>query len=589
MRRKWNLVIPAIVFLLACRAVSFPIFFSSPPASPSPLPTVAAKPSSTVPAARLSPTPYTPRDESFLVLLHPDGELYVGDLVSLEIIALPGASLDERPTHVQVSGSSGIEIDQTSFGPYGIAKRYQATLFWAWDTAGLEPGEHTLTFSIHPVGPRWTQTVTLLPSNAMPKTESQAHWTLLESACCVVYTITGTAAERDLPLLIEEVSEQAHYASQSLGFDFEEPVPIVFLPRVMGHGGFSSEEISISYLDRNYAGSSLEMVLRHEIIHQLDSRLGGELRPTLLVEGLAVYLSGGHFKAEELMPRAAALLELEWYLPLVTLVEDFYLSQHEISYMEAGSLVEYMVETWGWEAFSNFYRDIHPVPVPTKDSDRDERVESSDQTRALEVALQAHFNLTLSDLEGRFLKTLGAQPLTPSVREDVRLTVGFYDTVRRYQQTFDPSSYFLTAWLPDVLQMRQRGIVADYLRHPSTLENLALETLLVTADSQLRAANYTKTGQVLDAINTVLDAVDQGNLDPFSVHALAADYFSIVRSLEALGYQPHRIQLNDNLAQVWVSTTGPNVVEVELIRDGNEWVIGGGDQQTTQNRLTWTP
>lgn len=573
MGSKRILVIPLVIFLLACRAL-YPSFFSSPSASPSPLPTVSAQPSSTVPATRLTPTHVSPPDEPFLVRMHPDGELYVGDLVSVEIIALSGANQDERTTQVQVDGPGGIELGRSDFGPYGIARRYQATLFWAWDTAGLEPGEHTLTFSIQPVGPRWTQSVTLLPASAVPQTESQAQWTMFESACCVVYTITGTAAERDMPLLMEQVSEQARYASQNLETDFDGSIPIVFIPRVLGHGGFSGGEISISYLDRNYAGSSPKMVLRHEMIHQLDSRLGGELRPTLLVEGLAVYLSGGHFKTEEMMPRAAALLELEWYLPLVPLMEDFYLSQHEIGYMEAGSLVEYMVETWGWEAFSNFYRDIHPRPVPTTGLDREPWVETNGQARAMDAALRAHFNLTLSDLEKRFLRALRAQPLTPSVREDVRLSVRFYDTVRRYQQIFDPSSYFLTAWLPDGPQMRQRGIVADYLRHPSASENLALETLLVTADSQLRASNYTKTGLVLDAINAVLDAVDQGNPKPFSVHSLAVDYFSIVQTLEARGYQPHRIQLNENSARVWVSTTGPDVYEVELIREGDEWVSG---------------
>ena len=75
--------------------------------------------------------------------------------------------------------------------------------------------------------------------------------------------------------------------------------------------GLQSDGIWVSYLDRNYAGSNSEIVFHHEMVHVLDSRLGGELRPTILVEGLAVYLSGGHFKYEPLIPRAAALLPAE--------------------------------------------------------------------------------------------------------------------------------------------------------------------------------------------------------------------------------------------------------------------------------------
>ena len=93
-----------------------------------------------------------------------------------------------------------------------------------------------------------------------------------------------------------------------IGGDFSEPLVVTLMPRVLGQGGFASSEMYISFLDRNYAGNMLEMVLHHEMVHILDNRLGGEMRPTILIEGLAVYLSGGHYKLEDLIPRAAALL-----------------------------------------------------------------------------------------------------------------------------------------------------------------------------------------------------------------------------------------------------------------------------------------
>ena len=148
-----------------------------------------------------------------------------------------------------------------------------------------------------------------------------------------------------------------------MGIQFTAPITITLMSRVLGHGGFASQDIDISYLDRNYAGSDFGLVLHHEMIHILDGRLGGDFRPSLLVEGLAVYETGGHFKKEPLMPRAAALLPgetgLGWYIPLAELADNFYLSQHEIGYLEGATLIEYMVNTWGWDAFSSFYRDIH--------------------------------------------------------------------------------------------------------------------------------------------------------------------------------------------------------------------------------------
>ncbi len=78
-----------------------------------------------------------------------------------------------------------------------------------------------------------------------------------------------------------------------------------------------------------------------------------------------------------------------------------------------------------------------------------------------------------------------AQSFTNDERTDLRLTVGFFDTVRRYQKALDPSAYFLTAWLPDGSVMRQRGIVADFLRHPQKPDNRLMESLFVRAWHEL--------------------------------------------------------------------------------------------------------
>jgi hypothetical protein len=85
--------------------------------------------------------------------------------------------------------------------------------------------------------------------------------------------------------------------------------------------------------------------------------------------------------------------------------------------------------------------------------------------------------------------------------------VDYYDSVRRYQRLLDPSAYFLYAWLPSPALMRQRGIVADFLRRPEAPLNLSLETLLYSADQALLAEEYPLAYRMINSINQVLDRV----------------------------------------------------------------------------------
>lgn len=540
MRRIQLLLAILLVFSFACRAVSPEAFvFPSPTSSPGE--TATARPTQTQASPTLTPrlpsptvTPRPPEatlppvraDSSYTVRLHPDGPLYVGDQVSLEIIPLEQVDTEGRQVQVEVVGEDNelvASLGPAEFGSFGIGGRTQATLWWAWDTSGLQPGDYTLSFSTQPGNHIWTETVALAPAGHVPPPEPEARWAQAESDCCLVSYITGTDVERDLPELLEMLDEQARSATQRLETDFSEAIPITLIPRVIGHGGFASDRISVSYLDRNYAGSEPAVVIHHEMIHLLDGRLGGEFRPTMLVEGLAVYLTGGHFKIEPLMPRAAALLApvdvcvqaraflsaqtreaaaitgpacgLDRYIPFDDLIDDFYFTQHEIGYLQAGALVEFMVAEWGWESFSEFYRDMQPHP-------------SGSQAAAMEAALEEHFGLGLDELEARYLEALRQETLVPELVEDVRLTVWFYDTVRRYQQLLDPSAYFLTAWLPGSEQMRERGIVADYLRRPSLPENLAVEELLIAADRYLRSMDFDRTEQMLIAAEAMLSALE---------------------------------------------------------------------------------
>lgn len=529
----------------------------APASNPSALPTPSGTPIPSATATLSLPTlpPLEGLSETdFTVRYHPDDRLYVGDQVSFEVISPPGVNLEGRVVIIQAGGT---EIARSGFGRFGIAGRMQATFWWVWDTRALAPGEHTLTFSI-PDGPSWTQTVTLLPASDLLYPEPNAHWATAESACCLYYFVTGTEAERDLATLMALADAQAESARAGLGGEFTEAIEVVFLPRVLGHGGFAGGEIYISYLDRNYAGNAPAQVLHHEMVHILDGRAGGALRPVMLVEGLAVYLSGGHFKPEPLLPRAAEVVDLGWYLELGPLADDFYNAQHEISYLQAAALIEFMVNRWGWQAFDAFYRDIHDHP-------------SQLQSAAINQALTVHFGLTLDQLEAQFLEALHGMPDDAALEDDVRLTVAFYDTVRRYQQALDPSAYFLTAWLPGVHDLIERGIVADLVRHPSAPENLALETLLVQADAALRAGEYDRSAAAVEAVNAVLDAYAAGDPAPFYAHPLATDYLAVVLAALERGYLPQQIALEGETATVWARRDSAVLMEVVFVRSAQGW------------------
>lgn len=425
------------------------------------------------------------------VISHPDGNLYVGDQVSFEVL-VPSSSSDNS-TSVEVA-YAGHKLGSAPFASHGIGGRDQATLWWVWNTRGLEPGSYTLTFTRFPGNTAWTRTYKLHPARQVPPPEPQAHWITTTTVCCNLYYISGTAAERDIVLLGEEADQQSAAVSAQLNTTLSQRIDIVFMSRVVGHGGFTLDAVYVSYLDNNYIGNDMPILFHHEFVHYYDSSLGGDYRPSMLEEGLAVYLTGGHFKPEPLGQRAAALLDLGWYIPLSTIANDFYSQQHDVAYLEAGSLIKYLIETYGWNAFDQFYRSIH---APNNQSVAD----------VMDSALHEHFGISFMDLENVYLVYLHSQSVTTDIRTDLQLTVTFFDTVRRYQELLDPSAYFLTAWLPDGSIMRQHGIVADFLRHPEGWENRIFESLLVRSQKELFNGDYPNAEQTLRWTDWLMDII----------------------------------------------------------------------------------
>ncbi len=409
----------------------------------------------------------------YIVRFHPDDALRVGDIISIEVFSTNGQNLQHAKLHV-AEGSK--ELGSADFSDFGQGQ-YRAVLQWVWDTTNASPGNYSLSFSVVPNDINWVQTVRLQESLAG---SGQYKWQTAQNACCEVHYISNTAAERDLDKLLPLLDEKAIQAAAALNTTITSKMQITLVPRLLGHGGFTTDEIVVSYPDTPYTDADFLVIVEHEMVHLLDGKLGGEYRPIIFIEGLAVYLTGGHYYKEPLMPKAAALVDLGRYIPLSYLANNFYPSQHEIGYLEAGALIAYMDQTWGWENFSSFYRDMHPDP-------------RHNDASAIDSALQKHFNITFPQLEDRFLQSLSNQPVIPDLRTSIGLEVDLYDSLRLYQVQLDPSAYYQRLWMPSSKDMRSRMIVADYLRSPEAPVNQLVIGLLRNASQNLRDGQFSKT------------------------------------------------------------------------------------------------
>jgi hypothetical protein len=140
--------------------------------------------------------------------------------------------------------------------------------------------------------------------------------------------------------------------------------------------------------------------------------------------------------------------------------------------------------------------------------------------------------------------------------------------MRQYQEKFDTTAYYLSAWLPSPAEVERLGITADLTRHPETATNIALESLLLSAHAALDARDYDRANGLLDSVIRVLDN-DGTFLDP-----LAGTYLDIVRTTTVMNYQVQQISVDGT--EALVSVTRPNRVELiqlNLILENNSWIL----------------
>jgi hypothetical protein len=495
------------------------------------------------------------------VFIHPGPELYAGDQVTFQFVADLPPFIDSGDVEVVIYvNQEKVVADRLNWRNF--ANEPGGLYPWVWDTTAAD-GRYEISIILDPENkieahaPAITQrqvTLELLVRPAEPA--FQRDWLTVETDCCRVHAINQTAAHRDIEYLAEQVEIAFADASASLQEPLQRQYDVYFIDRVIGQGGYAASSLVISYLDRNYTGLDLPTVLHHEAVHLVDRQFAPNRIP-FLAEGVAVWAAGGHYKPEDLDRRAAALLTAGLYIPLVELVDDFYPSQHEIGYLQAGSFVSYLVTSYGWTAVRDFYANpaYPPAASPT-------------HSDILDFTLQSHFNQTLAEVEANWLAYLAQQRRDPNALPDLQTTIFYYETLRAYQSVYDPSAYFLTAWLPLPEEAQQRGVTADFSRRPEREINIILETMLSAAHRAMYEGDFSRAQAILSSVNRIIDSGGQF-LDP-----LSQNYRQIVQTVAAAGYVAQTVDLQGNQAAV-TAVRAPSLIlqTVNLTLNERNWII----------------
>ena len=562
---RWALCVMGLA-ILACVSPQVALFQPTP--SPTPTPgfspdlltpeaTLAITPVATLPRAEQQPTATaamtaTP-DFAYLtgdIRLYPGPLHYVGDLISMELVVGNGAQLKNEV-------DATISIDRQS--PPIQAKGYLydsplttnvLVLRWVWDTSNLDSGMHQVMVTLPDTGGQEPQKlstyVNLLPASARPPQEVGAKWDVRNTACCTLRFVTHTPAERDVYSLADRANKAVAAVEQKMGFPVaKKPVPLTFIGVEWGNGAYTGDEVVLSYVDRAYVANDFDTVLRHEITHWAMRPYGGH-EPLLLAEGVAVYIAGGHYKPEPMPERGRALVDMDLYIPLTTLTDQFSAQQHETAYIEAGSFVQYLVETYGWGKFLSLYGSDHL---------------DGSGSRWLDEALRLQYQKGLSDVERDYKAWLMKHDAGTQLN-DVRLGIALYNLIRRYQDQYAPYQEALPA-SQDAVDRKQ---TAEFMRQANAPENIALEMVFETAGKQLRAGQYAQLEMTLAAVDAALSSGD------FSQQPVA-DSLAIAKALAAAGYEGQSVDISGDSATAQAIHTWPRLQTVALKRSGDSWTV----------------
>ena len=497
------------------------------------------------------------------IQLFPIPKIISGDRVSFQVQPYVPKELTIENVAVDIY-VDGQVVSADTLGWRNWAGRAQGVYEWVWDSSG-QPGQHEIRVVldgqnlIHEgdedqTNNEATFAIRVGKSSERPLEERDASWITSETDCCVVHAVTRTAAYRDFPELLSLLDSAVSEASSRINEFPEDKLNVYFIERTIGQGGYAGSEMVVVYNDRPYIGGELYELLVHESVHIIDRQFAPQ-RTKFLAEGVAVWVAGGHYQKQDLQQRAAALLAINEYVPLAELANDFYPAQHEIGYLEAGAFVDYLVGRYGWPEVREFYSNTSLSDGPT-------------EADALDANLQRYFGSSLAGIEAAWLAELAA--LSPSEDEiaDLQTTILYYETARAYQTVHDPTAYFRTAWLPHPADVIETGNAADFMRQPDKEENFTVELMLRSAYDAKGERDFGRANVLLESLERYL-AQEGATVDP-----LVASYQNIVHTAVAFGYEPQRVTLAGETAEVLATTaTGNRLFNLDLELQRGDWIL----------------
>ncbi len=368
-----------------------------------------------------------------------------------------------------------------------LTTTYELDYWWlVLDTAG----EIARAGGSVPLGPALQ--VLLAPPPPEPAGIEPA-WVISQTKRFRFHYPANSAAERDrfeIGALAESALDQIQSALET---EFDGQMSIYLVPRVFWQGGaaYGDKVQLISYLDRSYTGVETWSYFTHEGTHALAQDLlqpkeEGDGPDGVLVEGLAVWVSGGHYRQEPLDAWAAVVAASDDYIPLADLrTGPFYDYQHETSYLEGASFVKYLVGNYGLEKLKELYG------LATGEAEHD---------GALAHRL---YGKTYEELETEWLDYLAGLEPAPQQVEAWQLKVRSFELMRRYQTELDPDARILpslapTEWMSDTYKI--------FTTRASEAVNLVLETALIAAQERLHGGDLEGARLLLADIEGALDA-----------------------------------------------------------------------------------
>jgi hypothetical protein len=332
-------------------------------------------------------------------------------------------------------------------------------------------------------------------------------WSISESKHFRFHYVPDTAAARDLNQLGRLAEATLQRTSNMLGAEFDAQMSIYLIPRIFWQGGaaYSGKVQLISYLDRNYTAIETWSYFAHEGTHALAQDL---LQPKedgggpdgVLVEGLAVWASDGHYRQEPIDTWAAVVADSDEYIPLSELrAGPFYDFQHETSYLEGASFVKFLVTQYNLDKFKKLYS------LATGEEEHDEAL------------VEDLYGKGYATLEEDWLEYLDNLSPAPEQAETWRLKVRAFDLMRRYQTDLDPDARILPdtsppEWTTDTLKI--------FLHRLNAPTNVVLEATLIEAQERLSSGDLSGAAGLLDDIEAALDA--GGSLDRPTLRARQA-------------------------------------------------------------------